>query len=205
MEQALRWARTSHPALLLMHGLSGSGKTRCSSELMCRLPAIRLRSDVERKRMHGLAASDSSGSTVAGGIYTAEASQALYTRLETLAGVILETGESAIVDAAFLDAGERRRFAGLAERLDVPLVIVSCSAPQAELERRLAQRRASGADASEADLAVLRQQLVRQEPLDSTELERTVKVDTTRTELEPPVLARLNALAGCEVSIRPAP
>lgn len=201
--QALRWARPARPALLLMHGLSGSGKTRCSAQLMCRLPAIRLRSDVERKRMHNLAASVGSGSAIEDGIYTPQATEALYRRLAELAATILQSGESVIVDAAFLHGAERRRFAGLARSLGTPLVIVSCSAPQEELERRLIQRQAAGGDASEADVTVLRRQLERQEPLDAAEHERTVTVESALPELDPGALARLDALLQSGAALSP--
>jgi predicted kinase len=46
----------------------------------------------------------------------------------------------------------------------VPLKIIHCSAPMAELEQRLRARSAAGADASEADVAVLRQLAQEWEP-----------------------------------------
>ena len=62
---ALRMIEAPEPRLIIMHGFSGSGKTWFSERLMARLPAIRLRSDIERKRMHGLREQEESGSAVA--------------------------------------------------------------------------------------------------------------------------------------------
>lgn len=48
------------PLLAITRGLSGSGKTTIGDALIARLPALRVRSDLERKRLHGLAARDRS-------------------------------------------------------------------------------------------------------------------------------------------------
>ncbi|MFH1604932.1 MAG: AAA family ATPase, partial [Pseudomonadota bacterium] len=51
---AERLAVSAQAALVIMHGLSGSGKTTIAQDLAQTLGAVRLRSDVERKRLHGL-------------------------------------------------------------------------------------------------------------------------------------------------------
>jgi aminoglycoside phosphotransferase family enzyme len=63
---ASRLATDVHPAFVVMHGLSGSGKTTLSQMLLERAGAVRVRTDVERKRLAGLAATQASGSSVAG-------------------------------------------------------------------------------------------------------------------------------------------
>src|SRR5206468_1743655 len=59
--------------LAITHGLPGSGKTFVSQQLLEGMSAIRARSDVERKRLFGLAPLESSRERVAGGIYDADA------------------------------------------------------------------------------------------------------------------------------------
>lgn len=172
------------PALVITHGLSGSGKSRVSAALAPRLGAIRLRSDIERKRLHGIAMLARSGSPLDGGIYAAEASAQTYARLRTLAEAVLRAGHTVIVDAAFLRREQRREFAGLAAALGLRLRILSVQAPPEELRRRLRARQAAGADASEADAAVLEHQLATQEPLDGSERERAWAVDTTQGDPE---------------------
>ena len=44
----------NRPLLVICHGLSGSGKTWLSEQLIPAIPAIRLRSDIIRKQMAGL-------------------------------------------------------------------------------------------------------------------------------------------------------
>ncbi len=168
--------------LIITHGLSGSGKTTFSSQLARIYGAIHLRSDVERKRLHGLAATAESGSPISGGLYSTEAFAGTYSRLLGLAGVILRAGSPVIIDATFIRKHQRELFSRLAEELQVPLVILDFQLEEEELRRRIEQR-AQGprADASEATIAVLESQLDHEEPLTAIEQQHTVRVypDTT--------------------------
>ncbi|MCC6610206.1 MAG: AAA family ATPase [Burkholderiales bacterium] len=176
---AERLARPGAPALVLMHGLSGSGKTTVAGDLLERIGAVRIRSDVERKRLHGLAADARTQSAVAGGIYGADATRRTYARLAEAAGSALRAGWPAIVDATFLRRAERDAFRALARECDAPFAIFSCQAPEPVLRERIVARARGGADASEADLAVLARQLAVQEPLDGDELRDTVVLDAS--------------------------
>ncbi len=177
-------SRPPPPALSLMHGVSGSGKTVLSQHLLEDLGAIRLRSDVERKRLFGLGPLDSSDA-VPGGIYTAEASRRTRDRLLALAEGLLAEGHRVIVDATFLARDWRQPFEALAGRSGIPWCLVSPQVPEAELRARVARRSAQGKDASEADLAVLEAQLGGGDPLDGPELTRCIAPtpDWTRQRL----------------------
>ena len=175
---ARRWIDTGAPRLMIMHGFSGSGKTWLSRKLMLRLPAIRVRSDIERKRLHGMQEAQGSGSAVAQGLYAPGARTEVYRRLSGLAESMLEAGHTVIVDAAFLDRGERNRFRDLAGRVGAPFVIVSTAAARAELQRRLERRQDAGDEPSEADVAVLRYQLEHADALDEEERKFVVEVAT---------------------------
>jgi hypothetical protein len=172
LELARQIAVPPAPTLVITCGLSGSGKTTASTARLLEPTGaaagstLRLRSDVERKRLFGLTAQDSSGSTVDGGIYTAEATTRTYARLRALARDLLVAGWPVIVDAAFLRREERASFRALAQELGVGFGILLTEAPSAELRRRLIAR--SG-DASEATVAVLEKQLEWFEPLDEEE------------------------------------
>jgi aminoglycoside phosphotransferase family enzyme/gluconate kinase len=181
---AVSYLPAAAPSLIVTHGLSGSGKSRVSAALAPRIRAIRLRSDIERKRLHGLAMLARSDSTVTGGIYTKDASARTYAHLRDLAESVLRAGYSVIVDAAFLQQGQRREFAALAARLGVRFRILSVRANEEELRRRLHARQAGGADPSEADTAVLEYQLATQEPLQESELPQAWVVDTTAASPE---------------------
>lgn len=156
------------PRLLIMHGLSGSGKSTLAGRLSEAAGAIRIRSDVERKRLFGLSALQRS----AGGpvdIYTPEATRRTFGRLADCARAALQAGYAVIVDAAFLRRAERQRFRALAAQLQVPFAILHCRTGPARLRQRVAERSAGPGDASEATLDVLRRQFAFQEPLDADE------------------------------------
>jgi uncharacterized protein len=174
--------RRGLPGLVLMHGLSGSGKTWASQRLLERLGAVRLRSDVERKRLHGLAPQAKTASAVASGIYDAASAQRTYARLAALAGAVLEAGYPAIVDAAFLEREQRTRLRRAADHAGAACVIAHCAAPEATLRQRVAERAARADDASEAGIAVLERQLARAEPLVPDEEAIAVALDTATAD-----------------------
>jgi len=154
--------------LLITHGLSGSGKSTVAGQLLALTGAIRLRSDVERKRLFGLDALQRSvGHDV--NIYTPEASRRTFDHLRACARTALLAGYPVIVDAAFLRRAERRAFQSLAAELGVPFSILHCEASEALLRQRVAARTWGGNDASEADVTVLEHQLTDHDPLDEEE------------------------------------
>jgi uncharacterized protein len=169
---AARLAAPPAPRLMITHGLSGCGKTVASSQMLqgdAPAGTLRLRSDVERKRLFGLAGSAASGSPVGGGIYAANAKQQTYARLHDLTALLLRAGWSVIVDATFLQRAERDVFRSLAKGLGVPFNILAPQATAQQLRERIAARQARGRDASEATLAVLERQLQLLEPLGADE------------------------------------
>ncbi len=162
------------PALIITHGLPGSGKSTFAQAALERLQAIRIRSDVERKRLFGLSPLADSRS-YPGGIYSADATRRTYARLHELAGELLAAGVPVIVDAAFLQREEREQFRRLAHKLQAPFVIASLQASPDALRARIIQRQTSANDASEADLAVLEKLRMHQQML--TPEERAVSVE----------------------------
>ncbi len=166
------------PALLIASGVSGSGKTSQSQPLVEACGVIRVRADVERKRLFGLDADARSGSTLGGGLYSAQASARTYARLAELARAVVEAGYPVLVDATFLKRSQRAAFAELAMTLGVPFAILAFDAPEATLRARVRQRAEAGTDASEADVAVLETQLSAREPFEEEELAFVVPIDT---------------------------
>jgi aminoglycoside phosphotransferase family enzyme/predicted kinase len=175
---AVRLMNRPSPVLVVMHGPSGSGKSWLSERLAASMEAVRIRSDVERKRLAGLPAMTRMGAAPQQGIYDREFSRRTYAHLKTCAEGGLEGGISVIVDAAFLDASERRMFEELAERLRIPMVIVSCSADPNILAERIKVRQAASPDASDAGLEVLAWQLQSTDLLTPAERARSVSVNT---------------------------
>ena len=156
---ARRQATKGPRALIMMCGLSGSGKSWVSERLMAELPAIRVRSDIERKRLYGVAETAQSGSGIGTGMYSAEANAATYNRLFDLAGELLAADHHVILDAAFLKADEREAARRVAMRAGRASAVLNVSAPTDVLRERLRQRAVAKDEVSEANLDVLEFQL----------------------------------------------
>ncbi|MEO8012721.1 MAG: AAA family ATPase [Polaromonas sp.] len=166
LDTALALAQPGQPRLFITHGLPGSGKTFASQRVLEREGAIRLRSDVERKRLFGLSMlADSRASGL--DVYTPEATARTYAQLFRLARGSLEAGWPVILDAAFLHRDERAQARALAGDLGVPFSIIDCQAPPQELRERLQARRG---DASEATVELLDPLRLSAEPLTGDEL-----------------------------------
>lgn len=171
--------------LCLMMGVSGSGKSTVAEGLAARFSAIRLRSDVERKRAFGLAPdADSAAAGLDEELYRPETSDRVFDRLAALADGLLAAGLPAVVDATFIEERRRRPFLELAARLDVPLLIVHCTAGEAELERRLTARSGEAREASEAGVAIMRRQLDAVEPPGAAEIDHVLVADTESPQYE---------------------
>ncbi len=169
------------PVLIIMHGLSGSGKSWLAERLLESYGAIQIRSDVERKRLLGMVAEAKTKSTIGQGAYTADMTIQTYQRLRELASQILQAGPSVIVDATFLKKTDRDQFQQLAQSLAVPFVILDLQATEDTLRSRIRQREVQAEDASEATLQVLQHQIGSNEAISKTEAQYTIQVDMEDT------------------------
>lgn len=204
MAYALRNIAPAPAAVLLMHGYSGSGKStfaRCLVEL---LGAICVRSDVERKRMHGIEAGCTAAAPLDAALYRPATTAATYARLRKLAADIVRAGLPVIVDATFLHQEQRAPFAALAAELGLPFFIVDIRASEATLRARLAQRARGGGDPSDAGPEVLDHQLALREPLSAAEAPHLLVLDS-EAGLDPDAVRRacapvMAALAAVKLS-----
>ncbi len=181
------YTKTRRGAIAITHGLSGSGKTTLTQPAVTVLGALRIRSDIERKRLHGLAPLARTKSAVATGIYGAQATDRTYEQLARHARAVAGAGYPVIVDATFLKREQRAVFQALARELGVPFAILNVGAPPELLRERVAARAAQGGDASEATLGVLESQITAHEPLSADELRHTITIDAG---VHPPAAAR---------------
>lgn len=166
LAQAERTVRPERPLLLLMRGLSGSGKSFFSQSLAQCMGAVRIRSDVERKRLLGLSAQARSQSTLGGGLYSRENTQRTFERLRYLAGALLKSGYPTIIDATFLHLKNIEPFLALATDLGLPFKVLDIRTPEKLLRARLARRSLDSEEASEAGQEVLSSQLKSYHPLE---------------------------------------
>ncbi len=174
-------AYTSPPpfGLILTSGASGSGKTTVARQLALRLPAVHIRSDIERKRLFGLKPLEKSRPEQNRLMYSDKSSELTYAKLHGIASLCLGNGYPVIVDATFLRQEERKRFIALGKNQRCPVVIFCCEAPEKLLEERVKKRRIQSRDASEADHSILLQQIKSRVPLSAEEKKITVTVDSS--------------------------
>ncbi len=177
---AEKYAAERRPALVITHGLSGSGKTFFTQPVLEALDAIRVRSDIERKRLFQIEPTTRPGTGVARGIYDKASGDRTYGRLAELAARILQAGWPVIVDATFLGKDRRDRFRTLARENNAPFLILDFEASEAVLRERLRSRSREGKDASDADIRVLEQQMREYRPLAEEEKAFALTIDTEK-------------------------
>lgn len=156
----------AQPALLLTMGLSGSGKSTLAQVLVEVLAAkgvhaVRVRSDVERKRLCGLPATARPGPE----LYTQALTARTYNKLSEVAQGLVRAGFVAVVDAAFLRHDEREQMRQLAIRTGAGFALLECVASPERMRERLLNREAEGQDASDATPEVLLRQMAFAEPM----------------------------------------
>jgi uncharacterized protein len=163
---------SAKPRLWITYGLSGSGKTTGSEQVLQRHGAVRIRADVERKRLAGLQPLDRVGRSdqTAERLYSNEMTIKTYQHLAELAERLLGSHVSVIIDATCLLKWQREIFRNLAQRLYVPFRILAFQADPITLRNRIVQRQSEQQDASDADSEVLNSQLKMQQPLEVDEL-----------------------------------
>ncbi|MCK4706004.1 MAG: AAA family ATPase, partial [Gammaproteobacteria bacterium] len=177
LQLAQSYTQVSAPKLIIMRGLSASGKSTISQQLVDAIGLVRIRSDVERKRLFSapLNSNEKVANKINAGIYSRQASQKTYAKLLQLTSQVIDSGYSGIVDATFLNYEQREPFQQLAERLNITYIILEITAPEKILRQRIVKR---GDNVSDADLAVLENQISNWQPLHEDEKNNVISVDT---------------------------
>jgi aminoglycoside phosphotransferase family enzyme/predicted kinase len=165
------------PFLAITHGVSAVGKSHVAMRLVEALGAIRLRSDVERKRLFG-EQKDADTGKLSTGIYSPDASASTYQRLHQLAEAALHAGFPVVIDATYLKKAQRDAASQIAEACGAPFIILACSAPDEVIAGWLEQRRLAGNDPSDATMDVVHAQQASREALSEDELLHSKHVET---------------------------
>ncbi|GMR18562.1 MAG: bifunctional aminoglycoside phosphotransferase/ATP-binding protein [Gammaproteobacteria bacterium] len=190
LELASGYTQPPAPKLIIMRGVSASGKSTVSQTLVDVLGAIRLRSDIERKRLFDIALTDSVSNGIDEGIYSIQASQQTYAKLAALASEVIRAGYSVIVDATFMKHEQREPFQTLAGRLGIPYIIVEITAPAGVLRQRIVERKH---DVSDAGRGVLEHQLSNWRPLHEDEIDAAISVNTAEVLQIDALIDKINA------------
>ena len=171
LDLAERLTMPRRAVLFATSGVSGSGKTTVAARIVGQAGAIRLRSDIERKRLAGMAATDRpTDDDHAKALYDLATTRRVYERLAILTRTVLATGTSVVVDAASNARSQREVLAAVARAADTPLVWLDFDIPPAAVLARVTRRQSAGNDASDASADVVRAQLAAREPITAEEL-----------------------------------
>ena len=129
------------PALVVVMGLPGVGKSHCARLLCAQLGAAHVASDEVRSRLF-IAAS-----------YADEENRAVFAAVTALVDGLLGEGHRVVVDATNLVARNRAGTIGVARRRGIPVTYVRVTSSDEDARARLLSRRAGRADGdhSEAD------------------------------------------------------
>ena len=154
--RARAYLQPAAPRLVVVGGLSGTGKTtlaRALAPAVGRAPgALHLRSDVLRKRLAGTAELE----RLPASAYTPEASDRVYAALRAQAAEALAAGQSVILDAVFAKPEERAEAEGIAKAAGAGFTGLWLEAAPEVMAARVTKRRG---DASDADAAVVERQI----------------------------------------------
>ena len=149
-------ALTVRPVLIVMTGLSGTGKSTVAHRVARALGARRFASDVVRKALAGI--EGPAPAAWGEGIYGPDLTKETYSQLFALADERLAAGEPVVLDATFLDAAQRVQAAAVAARHGARLVLLETICDEGTVAARLAARTAEGQSASDASFATYRRQ-----------------------------------------------
>jgi uncharacterized protein len=141
-------ARADGPRLVAIGGLSGSGKSAVAAAIAPHIGAfpgaVHVRSDVERKRLFGVAPE----TKLPDRAYAAEVSDEVYAICRKRARLALEAGRSVIVDAVHAKPEERAAIEALAAAESVPFTGLWLEASREVMRARVAKRRGDVSDAT---------------------------------------------------------
>ena len=166
--------------LLVVCGLSGTGKSTVARVLQQRTTFTLLASDVERKRLAGVAPNVHLDAPYGAGVYGADVSARVYRALMAQAEDLLKAGRGVIIDATFLRRADRALVIELAARSQTSPIFVECRAARDEVMARLTRRSTQANEISDANVAIYQRQLEECEALDELPPARHVIADTTR-------------------------
>jgi aminoglycoside phosphotransferase family enzyme/predicted kinase len=151
--------------LVIVCGASGSGKSTLARQLAGCLGFEVLSSDVERKRLAGIAPTTHFPERFRAGIYSEAFSRRVYEELLVNAEKLLKQGKGVIVDATFRHRGERALAIDVAMRLGVKAFFVECRAEPDEIRRRLIERQTRAREVSDATVETYLEQVNDFEPM----------------------------------------
>lgn len=173
--QAYQYTQSKSGSLILMSGLSGSGKSTVAKEIARNKGAIQIRSDAVRKHIAGISLDESGTDS----IYTPKMTQKTYDRLLELGITLAKEGYTVILDAKYDRIALRQPVIAQAKVNNILLNVVHCTAPIEVLRDRLNQRQG---DISDATADLITSQRAKAEAFTTAEQAYVTTVDTSRVQ-----------------------
>ena len=183
------YALCARPALVIVCGLSGTGKSTVSRMLQYRTGFEVVASDRVRKRITDTAETFDGRTDYGAGIYSPDVDRLTYDALMAQAEGHLHRGRGVIIDATFKKPAARRAALAIASRARVPVLFVETRAEHEEVLRRLRERSHNRRGPSDATEEVYLQQQSDFVPLAEISARQHIVVDTTKgAELVIPIV-----------------
>jgi hypothetical protein len=175
---AYRYSWAYSRGVVVIAGLSGTGKSAVATALRIRTGFAHVNSDVVRKQLAGVTTDTHWPAAYAAGLYAPAHSARTYDAMLVEARAHLAAGRAVILDATFQRRADREAARAVATMYGVPFVLIECQCPDEQIRRRLEQRQRRGAGPSDADWTVYLEQRRRCEPIGADEAEGHVRLDT---------------------------
>jgi aminoglycoside phosphotransferase family enzyme/predicted kinase len=164
---AWEYTQPQQGKLIIMSGLSGSGKSTTAKAIAPEREAIYLRSDAIRKQIAGIGLMERGGDD----IYTPEMTAKTYSRLADLGALLTSKGFTVILDAKYDRISLRSQAIAAVQSQNIPVEIIHCDAPLEVLSQRLRDRAAANDDIADATVELLASQQAAFEGFTEEELE----------------------------------
>ncbi len=166
------------PAIFLISGVTGTGKSTLAAELARHCSAVHISSDLVRKSLAGIGPQEHRYEPFMQGIYSPQFSSMTYQAMLASAKEHLLKGESVILDGTFRKSGDRGLAAGMARDMGQELWIIECRVEEAEARRRLQRRMEDGSSESDGRWELYHHQLEQWEPVDEVAPDHHIILDT---------------------------
>jgi uncharacterized protein len=201
---ARRYIEQIAPAMIVVFGLSGTGKSTLARTLSRRLGFDLISSDVIRKQLAGIPPTSRAGAEYGGGIYGEGFTRRTYLTMLAEAEERLHKRRGVILDATFRHRDERRLAVEAAARTGIRALFVECRVPAEVALARIAQRERRPDEVSDASAATYARQLQDFERPDEIPQESRVGVDTA-ADADAAIATVMRALAAQPVPAEPKP
>lgn len=184
-------------AMVLVMGLTGSGKSVLAGAVASRLYGALLATDIIRKELFGLEPTEHVRSDYGAGIYSAEATDRVYREVAARARRFMEAGATVVLDGTYLRRRQRAPAVDLARARGAKLLVIECWAPEGVIAARHRARTAEAWTTSDATWEHYLAQKAMVEP-DEINAGHRIVVDTTS-----PIARQMAEVQAALAAIRP--